>query len=129
MAPRTPHLATESALDALSSRYVDVEALPWQPTEYPGVTMKILMEDKESGLLTGLFKFEPGATLPYHEHVEIEQSFLLEGSVADHEGNLTAGNYVWRPGGNRHRVVSPNGALALSFFLKPNRFFKNDGAV
>jgi anti-sigma factor ChrR (cupin superfamily) len=54
--------------------------------------------------------------------VEIEQTFLLEGSVEDHEGKLTAGNYVWRPEGHRHSASSSTGALALSFFLKPNRF-------
>lgn len=123
MPPRTPNVAAHAALDPLASRYVDVAALPWEPSEFPGVSMKILMEDKESGLLTGLFKFEPGARLPFHEHVDLEQSFLLEGTVEDHEGILTAGNYVWRPGGNRHDVYSPNGAIALSIFLKPNRFF------
>ena len=33
------------------------------------------------------------------------------------------GDYVWRPKGNRHLARSPNGALVLSFFLKPNKFF------
>jgi anti-sigma factor ChrR (cupin superfamily) len=127
MAPRTPHLPHEASLSPLDSRYVDVETLPWQPTTFAGVTMKVLMEDKESGLLTALFKFEPGATLPFHEHVEIEQTFLLEGSVEDHEGKLTAGNYVWRPEGHRHSASSSAGALALSFFLKPNRFLEGDG--
>lgn len=126
MPATTPNLPNEAALDALSSRYVDVEALPWQPSGFPGITMKVLLEDKETGLMTGLFKFEPGARLPYHEHVEIEQSFLLEGTVEDHEGVLTAGNYVWRPGGNRHTAYSPNGAIALSIFLKPNRFLDRD---
>lgn len=126
MPPSTPNAASHAVLAPLASRYVDVGALPWEPSGFPGVQMKILMEDKETGLLTGLFKFEPGATLPFHEHVELEQSFLLEGSVEDHEGVLTAGNYVWRPCGNRHSAHSPNGALALSIFLKPNRFLDKD---
>jgi hypothetical protein len=29
---------------------------------------------------------------------------------------------VWRPAGNRHEAVAPNGAIILGFFLKPNRF-------
>ena len=28
----------------------------------------------------------------------------------------------WRPAGNQHEAVAPNGALILGFFLKPNRF-------
>ena len=112
----------QSALGPLSSRYVKVDELPSKPTGYPGVEMKVLMEDKASGMLTALFKWAPGSVLPLHEHVEIEQTYVLEGSIVDDEGEVRAGDYVWRPRGNRHMARSPNGALVLGFFLKPNRF-------
>jgi len=70
----------------------------------------------------------PGAVLPDHEHVEIEQTWVVEGSLADGEGEATAGNFVWRPGGSRHSAHSPNGALLVSFFLKPNIFYDLDDA-
>lgn len=84
--------------------------------------MKILLEDKETGMLTALFRWEPGSVLPLHEHVEVEQSFVLEGSLVDEEGEVSAGNFVWRPAGNCHLAHSPKGALVLVFFLKPNKF-------
>ena len=52
------------------------------------------MEDKATGLLTALTRFAPGAALPDDEHVEIEQSYVIEGSLADSEGVAIAGNYV-----------------------------------
>lgn len=119
----TPNARNHEGLAALASRYVDVSSLPWTPTRFKGVEMKLLMEDKETGLSTALVRFAPGATLPDHEHVELEQTFVLEGSLEDHEGVATAGNYVWRPAGSRHDAHAPNGCLALSFFLKPNKFF------
>ncbi|NOU05537.1 MAG: hypothetical protein HOO99_05075, partial [Hyphomicrobiaceae bacterium] len=64
-----------------------------------------------------------GAVLPDHEHVELEQTFVLEGSLVDDDGEVTPGQYVWRPGGSRHTAHSPNGCIVLSFFLKPNKFF------
>lgn len=88
--------------------------------------MKILLQDKETGLLTALFRWEPGTVLPLHEHVEIEQTFVLDGSIVDEEGEVRKGDYVWRPAGNRHVARAPNGALVLSFFLKPNRFLTGD---
>jgi anti-sigma factor ChrR (cupin superfamily) len=118
----TPNLSNESTLDALASRYVKVEALPWKPTPTEGIDMKVLLEDKESGLLTALFRWQPGTELPLHEHVEIEQTYVLSGSIVDEEGEVRAGDYVWRPKGNRHLARSPGGALVLSFFLKPNKF-------
>ena len=85
-------------LGALASRYISVSNLPWKPTGHPGVEMKVLLEDKESGLLTALFRWQPGAVLPLHEHVEIEQTYMLEGSIIDDEGEVKKGDFVWRPG-------------------------------
>ena len=65
----------------------------------------------------------PGSVLTDHMHTQIEQSWVLEGNLVDHEGEVTAGNFVWRPAGSRHVASSPNGALVLGFFLKPNTFF------
>src|SRR5205814_1875567 len=129
MTAATPFLKSEDRLGPLDSRYVDVETLPWKPTPCPGIEMKILLEDKESGLMTALFRWQPGAELALHEHVEVEQTFVIEGSLIDDEGEVTAGNYVWRPKGNRHIAKSPKGALVLSMFLKPNIFLtgENEG--
>jgi anti-sigma factor ChrR (cupin superfamily) len=124
----TPHLSGEESLHELASRYVSVDQLPWKPTPTPGIDMKVLLEDKDSGLLTALFRWEPGTALDLHEHVEIEQTYVLEGSIVDDEGEVTAGNYVWRPKGNRHLARSPGGALVISFFLKPNKFLTGKAA-
>lgn len=115
-------MTAQEALDPLASRYVDVENMAWEPTPYPGVDWKILLRDEESGMLTALFRWAPGSELPLHEHVEIEQTFVLEGSIEDEDGEVTAGNYVWRPAGSRHVARSPNGALLLGIFQKPNKF-------
>lgn len=122
----TPNLANEHSLGALASRYVNVESLPWKPTPTPGIDMKVLMEEPETGLLTALFRWQPNTVLPLHEHVEIEQSFILEGSIYDDEGVSLKGDYVWRPKGNRHIARSEHGALVLSFFIRPNRFLEGE---
>ena len=119
----TPGADNHAGLGRLASRYVDVDRIGWTPTRFKGIELKILMEDKESGLLTALTRFAPGAILPDHEHVELEQTYVLEGSLVDREGTARAGQYVWRPAGSRHNAHSPDGCLALSFFLKPNKFF------
>jgi anti-sigma factor ChrR (cupin superfamily) len=122
MVTTTPHAKDHEALASLASRYVEVDDLPWQPTPFPGIDIKVLMQDQDTGLLTALTRFAPGAKLPMHEHTDLEQSFVLEGSLIDDEGTATAGNYVWRPAGSTHEAHAPEGALVLSFFLKPNRF-------
>ena len=124
MTQQTPGLQDQHAkLPPLSSRYIDVPALPWQPTRFPGVEIKVLMEDSESGLQTVLTRMAPGAVLTDHMHVAVEQTWVLEGSLVDHEGTATAGSYVWRPAGSRHTASAPDGALLLGIFQKPNQFF------
>ena len=124
MAIETPGYASRhAALAALSSRYVQVDELPWQSTRFSGIHIKVLMEDTATGLQTVLTRMAPGSTLTDHEHVELEQSWVLEGRLVDQEGEVKAGNYVWRPAGSRHSASAPEGALVLGFFLKPNRFF------
>jgi anti-sigma factor ChrR (cupin superfamily) len=124
MALQTPGLeALHAQLPAQSSRYIDVAALPWQPTRFAGVEVKVLMEDPQTGLQTVLTRMAPGAVLTDHTHVAVEQTWVLEGSLVDHEGTATKGNFVWRPAGSRHVASAPDGALLLGIFQKPNQFY------
>ena len=128
MAATTPNLEGQDSLPELASRYLDIDALPWEKGKWDGIERKTLMEDTERGITTALIRWAPGARLPYHEHIDIEQSYVLEGSLCDDEGECTAGQYVWRPAGSRHRAWSPNGCLLLAMFLKPNRILEGQHA-
>lgn len=122
MAAHTPDWKAEGELKPLSSRYVKMEDLSWRKTPFPGVEIKMLLEDKETGLMTSLTRMAPGAVLPLHEHVGVEQTYVLEGRLVDGEGQVKAGEYVWRPAGSRHVATAPEGALLLGMFLQPNKF-------
>jgi anti-sigma factor ChrR (cupin superfamily) len=126
----TPKAPSHANLGPLASRFVDVEALPWEKTVYPGVECKTLIVDRSTGLLTTLMRFAPNVKLPDHEHVFIEQTWVLEGSLVCPEGVCTAGNFVWRPAGSRHEAwAGPEGGLMLAMFQLPNKFFQSDGRV
>ena len=55
--------------------------------------------------------------------LELEQTCVLEGSLEDHEGAATVGNYVWRPAGSR-QSCAPKGCLALSFFFEAEQLLR-----
>ena len=81
--------------------------MEWQKTRFPGCEMKMLLIDAETGLMTALLKFAPGAVLPDHEHVRVEQTYVLEGHLVDKEGpaagiEVKKGEFVWREPGSRH---------------------------
>jgi len=124
----TPKAQNHANLPPLASRFVDVAALPWEKTSFPGVEAKTLLIDRATGLLTVLLKMGPGVKLPDHEHVLIEQTYLLEGTLVCGEGTVTPGNFVWRPAGSRHEAwAGPEGNLAVAMFQLPNKFFQADG--
>jgi hypothetical protein len=83
-----------------------------------------LFIDQATGSVTALIKMAPGARLPDHEHPLAEQSYVLEGVLADDDGNFMASGFVWRPAGSRHVASSPEGCLVLGTFQVPNRFFE-----
>jgi anti-sigma factor ChrR (cupin superfamily) len=118
----------------LRSHVVRHAAMAWQKTRFPGCEVKTLLFDKESGLVTALMKFSPGAVLPDHEHVKIEQTLVLEGKLVDKEGpdaglEVGPGEFVWRPAGSRHVACCPEGGLMLAMFQVPNKFYEQDGRV
>ena len=97
----------------LASRFLDVEQLPWEKTAYAGIEQKTLLFDKATGLITALMRMAPGTRLPEHEHVKVEQTYVLEGELHCGEGICKAGQFVWRPAGSRRRRT-PSGTACGS---------------
>jgi len=107
------------------TRVVDVVNMPWTELE-PGVRMKVLWRDEQTGASTVLFNFAPGASAPLHEHMGIEQTFVIEGSFEDHDSKITAGNFAVREAGSVHAGRTQEGSLHIAFFSKPNRLIQSD---
>ena len=116
------------------SHLVRPAEMEWRKTRFPGCEVKTLLFDPKTGLVTTLFKLDPGAVLPDHEHVEIEQTYMLEGHLVDKEGPAAGveakkGEFIWREPGSRHSAWAPEGGLMLAIFQVPNKFYEEDGRV
>ena len=116
------------------SHVVRPATMEWQKTRFPGCEIKTLLFDPESGVITALTRFAPGAVLPDHAHARIEQTYVLEGRLVDMEGpdaglEVGPGEFVWREAGSRHVAVAPEGGVMLAMFQIPNQFFERDGRI
>ena len=134
MDAKTESTVSQTGLDPKTSHLVRPADLPWEPARFPGCAVKTLFFDRQTGVLTALFRMEPGAVLTDHEHVMIEQTYVMEGSLVDKDGpdaglEVGPGEFVWRPAGSRHSAWSPNGGLFLAIFQMPNKFYEQDGKV
>jgi anti-sigma factor ChrR (cupin superfamily) len=136
---RTKHDTAEAHLTGshateTHSHVVRPAEMEWKKTRFPGCEVKGLLLDRETGLVTALMRLAPGAILPDHEHVKIEQTYMLEGKLVDKEGPVTGltvgpGEFVWREPGSRHVAWTPEGGLMIAMFQVPNKFFEHDGRV
>ena len=82
-------------MDAITPKHITADEhshvvkpadMEWKPTRFAGCEVKTLLMDEKTGLMTALMRFAPGAVLPDHEHVNIEQTYVLEGRLVDKEG-------------------------------------------
>jgi anti-sigma factor ChrR (cupin superfamily) len=74
---------------------------PWIAIAAPGVEVRRLL-----GRKTLLVRMQPGAVFPEHEHRQVEQCYVLEGSVTDSGGvTVQAGDFICMPAGITHRPI------------------------
>jgi predicted ChrR family anti-sigma factor len=79
-----------------------------------GVLFKQLFVDAERKTVTSLLKLAPGAHLPMHRHLGLEECYVIEGDVSANDETLTAGDYTCAMEGSIHHPISTvNGALVL----------------
>jgi anti-sigma factor ChrR (cupin superfamily) len=96
-----------------ASIVIDLPSLQWGQM-VPGVEAKTLWVDEASNRRAMLVRFAAGAALARHVHTGDEVQFVLEGSVGDDYGTVTAGNLGYRPPGCTHTVRTETGGTALA---------------
>jgi anti-sigma factor ChrR (cupin superfamily) len=80
----------------------------------PGVDMKRLSRDQKRGTVTVLLRFQPGSTLPEHDHHGNEQTYVLEGSCCIGSVGLAKGDFHQVDAGEHHgTVISKEGCTLL----------------
>lgn len=99
--------------DSPLSRIIPVGDIEWQELQ-PGIRMKNLWMDEDTKRRAIMTRIEPGAALPMHRHDGDELIFVLEGTLGDEFGTVTAGNMGYRPNGCVHTVSSPKGATVVA---------------
>ena len=96
------------------TRYVDVAAMPWSEP-VPGLRMKVLYKDDQAKEAMMLVEAGPGAVIPEHVHGGVEWALVLEGTMEDEEGVVSAGNFVYRPAADtRCECLTEQNILASS---------------
>ena len=106
----------------------DQNGLAWAPF-HPGVDIHWLYREDDQGHSAALIRFQPGASVPMHEHRGYEHIYILRGSQSDGNGRLSAGSLMVHLPGTRHSIASEEGCLVLAIYEKPAQFILGNGGA
>lgn len=100
---------------------VDTNALPWDATEHPGVSRKVMefVSDPKKGRETALLKFDSGAALRAQVLAERLDLFVIEGELIDGDLQYSAETYVRIPPGLTFAPQSRGGCTILAKWRTP----------
>ncbi len=101
-------------LDVDGLRFVRSASTEWQRTPLPGIEVKRLHEDVESGRQTSLVRIAPGGRVPYHRHAGVEEIYLVDGDLVVAGVAMRSGDYCRAEAGTVHDGIrSPGGCVLL----------------
>lgn len=80
----------------------------------PKIHLKRLRVDRVRRTQTSLWRLDPGAVLPEHDHAKPEECLILDGSILWDGSTYSKGDYLLAPVGLHHTpMTSPEGALLM----------------
>jgi len=86
-----------------------------------GVRLKKMYVDRLTGIATSLVRMLPGASLPAHQHLGVEQFFVIEGDCNVAGQTLGAGDYHRAKEGSTHETTFTTGGT-LFLLIAPERY-------
>lgn len=112
-------LPSSRVIDAVSGipsdPFVSIHAADgqWQEVQ-DGVLLKTLYVDQATGIATSLVRMMPGTSLPAHQHLGVEQFFVIEGDCNVTGQRLGPGAYHRAAAGSTHdSTYTVDGTLFL----------------
>lgn len=88
---------------------MDLTAIPWQSTRYPGIAIHFYASDRRTGRTLALIRMDPGCGYPRHRHRGPEHLLVVQGGYRDDHGEHRAGQFVVHDDGSEHAPVALGG--------------------
>lgn len=95
---------------------LDLDAIPFQPTRYPGVQIHFYDSDRATGRAAVMIRMAPGCSYPRHRHSGPEELLVLQGGFRDDSGCWRAGEFARFEAGSVHRPEALDEGADCIFF-------------
>ena len=109
--------------DPTQCAVVNTNEIPWEPTDYPGVSRKVLefVNDPRKGRETSLLRFERGARMPAETLTDRLDILVIEGIYSDGHGEHGPHTFIRNPPGFHHAPASKDGCVIYAKWRVPIR--------
>jgi anti-sigma factor ChrR (cupin superfamily) len=125
LSPIEPASSVKSRLLSRVAQYEQLKPLAdvrrnedyWVNAGMPGVEIKQLFREKETGRSTYLLRMQPGVCIPSHFHHDTEQCLVLKGDIGWGDLVYEEGDFIVMEKGTKHpeiRTVHGNLLLLMS---------------
>jgi quercetin dioxygenase-like cupin family protein len=104
---------------------IDTAAVPWEErwNERIGTNLyrKELFSDPDTGMMVRMVRYPAGIINPHHTHPCAHGMYVLQGTLATHDGNYGPGHFVWFPEGQvmEHGATADGDVIVLFITNKP----------
>jgi anti-sigma factor ChrR (cupin superfamily) len=86
----------------------------WLPHPVPGIKMKVLALNRQTGYAMLLLDAAPGTRFPPHHHGGAEECYVVSGTVYTCGRRMTAGDFLHADGDTEHGdLFTPDGAQVI----------------
>jgi quercetin dioxygenase-like cupin family protein len=96
----------------------------WMPHPVPGIRMKVLAVNRQSGYATLLLDVQPGTRFPAHHHNGDEECYVVSGSILTLGRRLGPGDFVHADRGTEHGELWTDEGARVLLVVPPEDYMR-----
>lgn len=96
----------------------------WMPHPVPGIRMKVLAVNRQSGYATLLLDVQPGTRFPAHHHDGDEECYVVSGSILTLGRRLGPGDFVHADRGTEHGELWTDEGARVLLVVPPEDYMR-----
>lgn len=97
----------------------------WFPHPVPGIRMRVLSVNRDSGYATLLLDVEPGTRFPAHHHRGAEECYVISGAVYTLGRRMGPGDFLHAEGGTDHGELWTDVGAQVLLIVPPENDLPN----
>jgi len=94
----------------------------WIPHPVPGIRVRVLSVNRDSGYATLFLDVAPGTRFPAHHHHGAEECYVISGSLFTWGRRLSAGDFIHAESGTEHSEMWTDEGCQVLLIVPPEDY-------